>query len=138
MFLPIEAAPEYEINEYGLVRRVDTCRPLTPFKRGKYDAVKLNGVNYSIHRLVLMTFHPIENYDNMDVDHIDYNPDNNHLSNLRWLDHRENARRQRRRKDHVQQHVSEEPIHRHRQRKTKQISQEASAETSQTVRQEAE
>lgn len=98
MFMPIADAPDYEVNEFGLVRRADNCRPLTPFKRGKYDTVKLNGKNYSVHRLVLSTFYPVQGCESMDVDHIDYNPENNRLENLRWMEHKENAKRQRRRK----------------------------------------
>lgn len=97
MFYPIPYAPEYEVNEFGTVRRVDNSRPLKPFKRGKYLAVKLNGTNYSVHRLVLDTFNPVENSEGLDVDHIDYDPENNRLPNLRWMPHRENARRQKRR-----------------------------------------
>ena len=39
----------------------------------------------SVHRLVLMTFDPNENSDTLQVNHIDRNPSNNHISNLEWV-----------------------------------------------------
>lgn len=50
---------------------------------GKYRIVHHNGKNYSVHRMVAETF--IENPNNYPtVDHIDRNPSNNDVSNLRW------------------------------------------------------
>lgn len=39
-----------------------------------------------VHRLVLMTFAPIENMDKLDVNHKDEDKQNNCLSNLEWCD----------------------------------------------------
>lgn len=38
----------------------------------------------SVHRLVLLTFNPIANYKNYQVNHIDENTNNNCLENLEW------------------------------------------------------
>jgi hypothetical protein len=46
-----------------------------------------------VHRLVLMVFAPIEGMENLTVDHIDNNPENNHISNLRWMTVEENLLR---------------------------------------------
>ena len=46
---------------------------------------------YKIHRLVLSTFNPIENMENLDCNHLDENKENNHLSNLEWTTHKENC-----------------------------------------------
>ena len=37
------------------------------------------------HRLVLMTYKPLESMDNLTVDHLNHNKRNNELSNLEWV-----------------------------------------------------
>lgn len=46
-----------------------------------------------IHRLVMLTWRPIESTTRMTVDHKDHNRRNNHLSNLAWLTPEENVQR---------------------------------------------
>jgi hypothetical protein len=46
-----------------------------------------------VHRLVLMVFAPVKGMENLTVDHIDNNPENNHISNLRWMTAEENLSR---------------------------------------------
>lgn len=45
---------------------------------------------YKVHRLVLSTFNPIENMENLQVGHKDGNPQNNSLDNLYWCTPKEN------------------------------------------------
>ena len=45
---------------------------------------------FRVHRLVLMAFAPIENMQNLEVNHIDGNKKNNSLSNLEWVTSSEN------------------------------------------------
>lgn len=45
------------------------------------------------HRLVMLTWRPIENAKDMTVDHIDHNKRNNKLINLEWVPHYENLQR---------------------------------------------
>ena len=47
---------------------------------------------YSIHRLVLENFKPVENMENLQVNHIDGNKKNNNLTNLEWTTSEENIR----------------------------------------------
>lgn len=47
---------------------------------------------YRAHRLVLMAFHPIENMDEMEVNHIDGDKTNNKLENLEWCTSSENQK----------------------------------------------
>ena len=46
---------------------------------------------YTVHRLVLSTFNPCENMDELQVNHIDENKENNNLSNLEWCTCKENC-----------------------------------------------
>ena len=48
------------------------------------------------HRLVMITWRPIENAQNMTIDHLDHNKRNNRLKNLEWVPEYENINRARR------------------------------------------
>lgn len=65
---------------------------LKPVKIGKYYAVHLRDGNsrqvFYIHRMVLSTFCPTEQF--LEVDHINGNPEDNRLVNLRWCTRIEN------------------------------------------------
>lgn len=86
--------PNYEINTHGEIRRIDT---LLIIKQKLYKGymilnLSVNGKKHtkSVHRLVAMTF--ISNpYSLPEVDHIDRNKTNNHVTNLRWTDHKGNC-----------------------------------------------
>lgn len=45
------------------------------------------------HRLVLMTYKPVESMDNLTVDHLNHNKRNNELSNLEWVSKQVNQAR---------------------------------------------
>ena len=53
---------------------------------------KVDGVphDYYIHRLVMENFCPIENMNEMEVNHKDENKENNNITNLEWCTHYEN------------------------------------------------
>lgn len=46
--------------------------------------------SFLVHRLVLMIFKPIENMENLEVNHINENKTNNRLDNLEWCDRKYN------------------------------------------------
>lgn len=59
-------------------------------KYGNYYSVRIWDKNILVHRLVAKTFIP--NLDNKPcVDHIDGNPENNNVENLRWVTYKENT-----------------------------------------------
>lgn len=58
----------------------------------KNGLVRTDGAlkGYFRHRLVLQSFQPIDNYEGMQVNHIDGIKTNNHLDNLEWCTNQEN------------------------------------------------
>ena len=94
----------YQVSNMGRIKsleRVDSLgrrvneRILSPGKDGKgYLFVILckggERKRYFIHRLCLMTFNPHPDMENLQVNHIDENKTNNHLSNLEWTTCKEN------------------------------------------------
>ena len=94
----IPGFPGYEISIYGdvyfkgdvsgkLRRKSGIC--VQHRNRLGYYIVHINGKTYYVHRLLAITY--IENPENKkEIDHIDGNPSNNSLNNLRWAIHKEN------------------------------------------------
>lgn len=84
----------YQVSNMGNVKSLNYHqtgkeRILKPgVDRGGYLIVQLckNGKckMLKVHRLVLMTFNPIDNMDKFDVNHRDENKKNNNLDNLEW------------------------------------------------------
>lgn len=54
------------------------------------DRPSSKGHRFSVHRLILSTFNPIENMRELQVDHINGNHQDNRLENLRWTATKEN------------------------------------------------
>ena len=96
-----ESGKRYEVSNFGNVRSLSFSfigkggieakrkgKNLKPYKdKDGYKRVILcinqKRLNRSIHRLVAISF--IENKNNFpEIDHIDGNKENNHISNLRW------------------------------------------------------
>lgn len=88
---------QYEISNTGLIRHDDTKLPKSVYTSNtgyiytlNWDKNAKRNRNCKLHRLVGQTF--IENVDNKpEIDHIDGNKTNNHVSNLRWATRSENA-----------------------------------------------
>lgn len=79
------------INKAGEVISFYTQKPYTPKLKRGYMIINCQPRSYAIHRLLMCTFKPLENYDDMTVDHIDGNKLNNRLENLQWLKSTENT-----------------------------------------------
>ena len=91
--MEINGYPNYLIYEDGRVYTKNRKRFLIPMIRNNYLRVGLlnNGKRnyFSINRLVAQHYIPNPNH-KPQVDHIDRNTQNNHVSNLRWVTNQEN------------------------------------------------
>ena len=87
----------YEINEFGAVRKLSTKRLIIPYIKKGYWIFRMSKDGrrkmYSVHRMVAMMFIPNLNpYAKKLVCHRDDNVNNNHVSNLYWGDKVDNQR----------------------------------------------
>lgn len=87
--------PMYEVSDLGQVRNKKTGRILKQAHLNTgYTFVSLRNNNkthsYSVHRLVLETFDPRPNADQLDVNHKDWDKLNNKLDNLEWTTRKQN------------------------------------------------
>lgn len=88
---------EYYIYDDGKIFDVANNRfkKQLPYKKGYLKvSFYINGKEkrFYVHRLVLMTFNPVEGMDKLQVNHIDGNKTNNNLSNLEWCTQSENQK----------------------------------------------
>ena len=92
----------YFVNTYSEVFSFKYGQLLKPvLNHGGYLIVSLNAnpalgldekhrFQRKIHRLSMIAFNPIDNYQNFQVNHKDGNKLNNHISNLEWMTSKEN------------------------------------------------
>lgn len=86
----------YQVSNYGRVKSLHGKEKILKPHTDSTGYVKLwlykdgNKKMYSAHRLVLMTFNPIANMEQLEVDHINTIRTDNRLENLRWCTKKEN------------------------------------------------
>lgn len=82
----------YEVSNLGRLRnkRTKVIAKGTITKNG-YVNVSVDNQNYRLHRLILQTWCPNEDYEELTVDHINGNRSDNRLENLRWATQEENT-----------------------------------------------
>ena len=94
----IEEFPNYAISNMGRVKRIKKNNKLLCLSKKKsgyiYTCLFKNGHrSYKrIHRLVLENFRPIDNMNNLEVNHKDGTKTNNKLENLEWCTRSENEK----------------------------------------------
>lgn len=95
--LEIPGFEGYKISNYGYVISYKNKTPkrltISSYPNGyKFVSLSKDGKvkGYLLHRLVMMTFCPCENMENLQVNHKDFNRENNRLDNLEWTTAQEN------------------------------------------------
>lgn len=81
----------YEVSNFGRVRHKKTKIILKGTNTNNYIRVSLDNKNYNLHRVVLQSWKPIDNYEEMTVDHINGIRTDNRLENLRWCSNEKNT-----------------------------------------------
>lgn len=81
----------YDVSNFGRVRHKSNKVLLNgSITKEGYWAYSLEDKKYLAHRLVLQSFYPIDNFEEMTVDHKNGIKTDNNLSNLRWATNEEN------------------------------------------------
>lgn len=83
--------PNYEVSNLGRIRNKENKRILQGcLEKDGYVQQSIDGKNYFLHRIILQSFNPIDNWESMTVDHINGIKSDNKLENLRWATANEN------------------------------------------------
>ena len=92
---------EYRVYVSNLGHVKDEHKNILPVKvsNSGYCVVKTYYGFKNIHRLVLLTWKPVPNAEELTVDHLNHNKRDNSIQNLEWVTEKENLRRAR--KDRV-------------------------------------
>ena len=88
---------EYRIYVSNMGHFMDEHKKIIPVKinQNGYVTVKTNYGFVKAHRLVMKTWRPTANMEDLIVDHLDHNKRNNSVDNLEWVTDAENKRRAR-------------------------------------------
>lgn len=79
--------------------------------RGNYLTVTIDSQKYRVHRLVKISFDPVENAEKYTIDHIDGNRQNNNLENLRYVSTENNIQLMILNRDKIQLVITEKLKH---------------------------
>ena len=98
MWKEVYGFTNYLINEYGLIKNSQNKIISQRYDKKGYIIVSLTkegkSTTKSVHRLLMETFKPVDNMEDLTVDHINNIKDDNRLENLQWLTNRDNVLKQ--------------------------------------------
>ena len=84
--------PGYRVSDNGEVYNTSRNRVVSQWRHvGGYRCVTIKGSNYYVHRLVYSAFFPSVSIDGLVIRHMDDDPSNNSISNLRHGTAKENS-----------------------------------------------
>ena len=84
----------HEVSNYGRIRQKNTKRLIKGHQEKKDGYIRvgiLNKQEIAAHRIVLQSFDPQPNFEELTVDHINGKRNDNRLENLRWMSNEENT-----------------------------------------------
>jgi len=82
----------YAVSNLGRVMYKPTQRiNVGSITKEGYRSISINWKNYRLHRIVLQSFDPRDDFETLTVDHINGIRDDNRLENLRWVENEENT-----------------------------------------------
>ena len=87
---------EVYVSNMGHVRNKSKALLAPKITRKGYMCIYVDGSNpglIQLHRLVMLTWRPTPEAENLTVDHLDHNKRNNAVENLEWVTKEENLRR---------------------------------------------
>lgn len=80
----------YAVSNLGRVKYKPTQRINLGSLDDGYRNISIKNKNYRLHRIILQSFNPQENWQELTVDHINGIRDDNRLENLKWASNEEN------------------------------------------------
>lgn len=92
LWKPVENTNKmYFVSDKGRMFSKHRNKFLSPGTNSGYAYVTMSKKSYPLHRLIMKTFKPIENCDELTVNHVDLDKLNNCITNLEWCSQRENT-----------------------------------------------